>query len=99
MAIRRIRTGAWLAAATAALAIIVIAHGPPALAADDDSESDGPVIGRKAELYGIRPEKPVTIKLKRGSRGEYTWEITGDDPEKVSDADMKLRQYIKKNTK
>lgn len=41
------------------------------------------------------PEKPVQIKLRRLSDGGYTWEIRGDDPEKVMEADRKLRDRFR----
>ena len=88
----------WLWAVAVALWILLIAPASMA-ASEEEAEDDAPVIGRKAELYGIRPEKPVTIKLKRDAKGGYTWEITGDDPDKVTDADTKLRQYINRNSK
>lgn len=85
---------------TLAVALGIMLIAPASMAASEqEDEDDAPVIGRKAELYGIRPEKPVTIKLKRDAKGAYTWEITGDDPDKVTDADTKLRQYINRNSK
>ena len=42
----------------------------------------------------VLPEKPVRIKLRRLSGGDYTWEITGDDPAKVAEAEKKLRELM-----
>jgi predicted secreted protein len=44
-------------------------------------------------LSQVKPEKPVMIKLKRKDNGKYSWEIKGDDAEKIMEADEKLRNY------
>jgi predicted secreted protein len=44
-------------------------------------------------LAQIQPEKPVQIKLKRKDNGAYSWEIKGDDAEKIMAVDTKLRKY------
>ncbi len=46
-------------------------------------------------LSQIKPEKPVRIKLKRKDNGEYSWEIKGDNAEKIIEADKKLSNYTK----
>ncbi|RMG05983.1 MAG: hypothetical protein D6726_00285 [Nitrospirae bacterium] len=50
----------------------------------------------KAELIQVTPERPVRITLKRGSSGRYSWELKGENVEKVISADQKLREYINK---
>ncbi len=43
------------------------------------------------ELAEIKPQKPVQIKLKRIKGGEYTWELRGDNADKVIDVDKQLK--------
>ncbi len=47
------------------------------------------------EIMEIRPQRPVKIKLKRGTTGQYSWDLSGDDPDKVLEADRKLREGLK----
>jgi hypothetical protein len=49
------------------------------------------------ELAKIRPEKPVRIQLKRKENGTYSWEISGDDVEKIIAADRKLEKSLHTN--
>ncbi len=45
------------------------------------------------EIQKVKPEKPVKIKLKRNADGEYSWELNGDNAERVIEADRKLKRY------
>jgi len=47
------------------------------------------------ELQEIKPQKPVKIKLKRSSKGNYSWELSGDNVEEVIKVDKRLRESIK----
>ncbi len=47
------------------------------------------------ELRDLKPVKPAKIKLHRNARGEYAWDITGDNPEEVAKTDSRLRQLLK----
>jgi len=47
------------------------------------------------ELQEIKPHKPVKIKLKRNAKGEYAWDLSGNDAEKIIEADKKLRESLK----
>ncbi len=47
------------------------------------------------ELREIKPEKPVKIKLKRNAKGLYSWDLNGNNAEKVIQADKKLREALK----
>ncbi len=49
---------------------------------------------KQPELQQIRPKKPVRIKLRRTPKGEYTWELAGDDVEEIIRADRKLRAQL-----
>ncbi|MEW6600949.1 MAG: hypothetical protein AB1499_08255 [Nitrospirota bacterium] len=48
------------------------------------------------EIAEIKPSIPVKIKLKRNGAGEYSWELSGDDTEKVLQADRRLKQELLK---
>jgi hypothetical protein len=45
----------------------------------------------------LTPKKPVRIVLKRTSRGDYTWELRGDDAENIINTDKRLRRYLSEN--
>ncbi|MCI0469445.1 MAG: hypothetical protein L0Y62_05195 [Nitrospirae bacterium] len=47
------------------------------------------------QIQQIKPKKPVKIKLHRNAKGDYSWDITGDDLDEVIKADRKLRKQIK----
>ncbi|MBI4842870.1 MAG: hypothetical protein HY809_00895 [Nitrospirae bacterium] len=47
------------------------------------------------EIEEVKPEKPVKIKLKRSADGEYSWELNGEDIDKVMEADKRLILYEK----
>jgi hypothetical protein len=61
---------------------------------DDSREQGGAVFKQIPELKEIRPEKPVKIKLKRSTRGAYSWDLSGDNADKVLQADRKLRKAL-----
>jgi hypothetical protein len=52
-------------------------------------------VKKDAEIRQIKPPKPVKIKLHRTAKGEYSWDITGDQVDEVVRADKKLRTLLK----
>jgi hypothetical protein len=48
------------------------------------------------EIQGIKPQKPVKVKLKRSKEGDYSWELTGHNANKVIEEDKKLREEFGK---
>ncbi len=48
------------------------------------------------EISEIRPQRPVKIKLKRNAKGNYSWELSGNDADKIIAADKKLREALDK---
>ncbi|OGQ97945.1 MAG: hypothetical protein A2505_08200 [Deltaproteobacteria bacterium RIFOXYD12_FULL_55_16] len=38
------------------------------------------------------PKKPVKIKLQRNAKGDYTWDITGENVEEILQNDRRLRK-------
>lgn len=50
---------------------------------------------KQPEIQRIKPPKPVKVKLHRTAKGEYTWELNGDDVDEIIQADRKLRKSLK----
>lgn len=48
------------------------------------------------EIKEIKPQKPARIKLKRDTKGEYSWEISGDNGDEVIKTDKKLKESLGK---
>ena len=48
------------------------------------------------ELQEIKPHKPVKIKLKRNAKGKYSWDLSGNNADKIIAADNKLRESLEK---
>ena len=66
------------------------------LLACTDSERKAELIDFK-ELPAIReikPQKPVRIKLKRNASGSYSWELNGNDADKVLQLNKKLAESL-----
>lgn len=78
-----------------AAAVLLMALSGAALA----GEPSGFIFGRDRALYSVAPKKPVKVKLKLGTDGKYTWELTGDDVESIIEADRKLREHYKTDGK
>lgn len=67
----------------------------PAFAAEADNKP--PLrFGKSLEVQQVRPKKPVRIKLHRSAKGEYQWDITGDNADEVVRADKRLRSLLLK---
>jgi len=45
-------------------------------------------------LSQIKPKRPPKIKLKRNSKGEYSWEINGENVGDIINADKRLRKEL-----
>ncbi len=61
-----------------------------------ESNQEKTVFKNRPEVQIIKPHKPVQIKLKRNGSGSYSWELKGDNPEKVIEVDSKLRGSLEK---
>lgn len=59
-----------------------------------NKETPKPEFKNIEEIQMIKPQRPVSIKLKRNSGGTYTWEIKGSDVEKIIKADKELRSLL-----
>lgn len=62
------------------------------------SRSDGgrqeTVFKQVHEIAEIKPGSPVKIKLKRSGEGDYSWELSSDDAEKIIQTDKKLKESL-----
>ncbi|HAK88216.1 MAG: hypothetical protein A2077_07385 [Nitrospirae bacterium GWC2_46_6] len=47
------------------------------------------------QIQQIKSKKPVKIKLHRTQKGEYSWDLTGDNTDDVVQADRRLRKLLK----
>ncbi len=72
----------------ALLAFPLIRSGLPAEKADFQFR-------KQLEIQQVRPKKPVKIKLHRNAKGEYSWDLTGDDADEIAQIDRKLRRLLK----
>jgi hypothetical protein len=59
------------------------------------AEDGGFQFKKVSELQRIQPKKPVHIKLKRTVKGEYSWELAGDDADDILKVDRQLRKVLK----
>lgn len=76
-----------------ALALLVLAQG----CSNNGTGQDKTVFKQIPELKEIRPEKPVKIKLKRSVAGKYSWDLNGDDADKVLGVNKKLSESLDGN--
>lgn len=50
---------------------------------------------KQPEIQQVRPKKPVKIKVHRNAKGEYSWELGGDNVDEIVSADKRLRKGLK----
>jgi len=62
-----------------------------------DDGARGFEVSRDERLAQVKPEKPVRIQLKRNAKGVYSWEIRGDNVDRILEADRKLRQSLSRH--
>ncbi|MCX8031115.1 MAG: hypothetical protein N3A59_06010 [Thermodesulfovibrionales bacterium] len=58
------------------------------------SSTQSPIYGKNPEIGQIKPKKPVKIKLKRSNKGEYSWDLSGDNVEDIVKVDKRLRKLL-----
>ncbi len=49
---------------------------------------------RNQDISQVKPRKPVRIKLHRSAKGEYQWDISGDNADEIVRADRRLRKLL-----
>jgi|GEM_PF-987655 len=50
---------------------------------------------KQPEIQQVRPQKPVKIRLHRNAKGEYSWDLNGDNVDEIVNVDKKLRKLLK----
>ena len=73
--------------------LLIVVLLSPAYAAGADNKPPLRFVKTPA-VQQIRPRRPVKIKLHRGAKGEYQWDITGDNADAVVMADKRLRNLL-----
>ncbi|MGO9016227.1 MAG: hypothetical protein ACLQF0_14755 [Dissulfurispiraceae bacterium] len=87
-------------AAVISLALMVLPgyYSGSALCADKNQVSHPAAqplqFNRNQDISQIKPRKPVRIKLHRSAKGEYQWDITGDNADDIVRADRRLRKLL-----
>ena len=76
-------------------AIIITFLFPLYSCANNGNEPNERVFKQIPELQEIKPQKPVKIKLKRNAQGDYSWDLSGNDADKIIKEDKKLRESLK----
>lgn len=51
-----------------------------------------PEVKKEPGISNLPPKKPVHIKLKRNFKGEYSWDLTGDNLKEI----LKLNAELQK---
>lgn len=70
----------------------LISHGesPPPQQARPHTTS----LQQVQSLSRIKPKKPLKIKLKRNSKDDYSWEISGESVDDIINADKRLKKGL-----
>ncbi len=50
---------------------------------------------KQPEIQQVKPQKPVKVKVHRNAKGEYSWELSGDNVDEIVNQDKKLRKLLK----
>lgn len=75
----------------AAFVLTVLFYSGPALYAENKEFQ----FKKQAEIQQVRPPKPVKIKVHRNAKGEYSWELNGDNVDELAAVDRKLRKALR----
>jgi hypothetical protein len=62
---------------------------------DSGSRKQEPVFKQVPEIQEIKPERSAKIKLKRDTKDDHSWEISGDDVDEIIRVDKKLRKDLR----
>lgn len=66
----------------------------PAAAVPEKQQAPQFQTGKDKEIQQIKPRKPVKVKLHRNAKGEYSWDLTGDNVDEVVRADKRLKKLL-----
>jgi predicted secreted protein len=78
-----------------AIVIILLISSSLSFGQDKKVAPQGMQFSKDPQVQQIRPKKPLRIKLHRNAKGEYTWDITGDNVDEIIRADARLRRLLK----
>ena len=78
---------------------VVILIFPMQACSGTDNKDEGAVFKKVPELQDIQPLMPVKIKLKRSTKGDYSWDLSGSDADEVLKVDKKLKESLKEGLK
>ncbi len=68
----------------------------PIYSCSNSGAGDKPAVFKQIpEMKEIKPQKPVKIKLKRNAKGEYSWDISGNDADEILKNDQLLQKSLK----
>lgn len=92
-------TGVVIGALALVLCLVLVATPLRGTAAEKDQafrggDTQALQFSKDKEIQQIKPKKPVKIKLHRNAKGEYVWDITGDNADDVVKADKRLRKLL-----
>ena len=66
---------------------------------DTDLKEKPAVFRQVPEIQEIKPQKPIKIKLRRNAKGEYSWEMSGDNVDEIIKTDKRLREAFRQKIK
>ncbi|HDZ62459.1 MAG TPA: hypothetical protein ENH40_04875 [Nitrospirae bacterium] len=75
-----------------ALAVLIV---PIYSCTDTGVKEQTAVFKTVPEVQEIKPRKHVKIKLKRNAKGNYSWDISGDDIDEILKNDDVLKKSLK----
>jgi hypothetical protein len=76
--------------------LIIISLILPVHACTGSEDEEKPTVFQTIPgIQKIRPEKPVKIKLRRNAKGEYSWEIKGNNSDKVLEENRNLEKNLR----
>ncbi|MBI4824722.1 MAG: hypothetical protein HY805_10940 [Nitrospirae bacterium] len=73
------------------LVVVSLIYISPAFSEEEDEAFQ---FKTNTEIAGVKPKRPVRVKVERHKDGEYSWDITGDnnDIDEIIKADRRFRK-------
>jgi hypothetical protein len=59
-----------------------------------DTKTPALQFSKNPQIQQIKPKRPVKIKLHRTAKGEYQWDISGDNVDEIVRADQRLKKLL-----
>lgn len=76
--------------------LIILILGSLQACTRTDEKKEAAVFKQQPEILEVKPHQmPVTIKLKRGANGDYSWDLSGSDADEVLKVDKRLKESLK----